>query len=192
MLLVHKQTLDLVRFFSPLDQFTIISYIPRHVRIFSVSFINSSLFVCLFTGLIIGLFIGLFIGSFIGLFIGFRVTYLGESQVRTGLFCRIVLRFNAVLDRAKALYTLCLLLLLYGFVVSTPHVSSDNATADIDWNLHDLEHFLAGLFEWSGTASTSRLRVEIFHSNRHLLVSIHAQLARARLTRAGKRAGKCL
>jgi hypothetical protein len=179
-LLVHKQTLDLVRFFSPLDQFTIISYIPRHVRIFSVSFINSSLFVCLFTGL------------FIGLFIGFRVTYLGESQVRTGLFCRIVLRFNAVLDRAKALYTLCLLLLLYGFVVSTPHVSSDNATADIDWNLHDLEHVLAGLFEWSGTASTSRLRVEIFHSNRHFLVSIHAQLARARLTRAGKRAGKCL
>jgi hypothetical protein len=112
---------------------------------------------CLSISLSISLSIGLAIGLAIGLclFIIFGETYLGKYKVLTGLFCRMVLRFNAVLDRDKTLYTLCFLLLLYGFVVSTAHPSGETATSDIEWSVHNPEHFLTGLFEWGGSATTS-------------------------------------
>ena len=43
--------LSMLFFFSPLEQFTIISLIPMHIGNFYFSFTNSSLFMCLSTGL---------------------------------------------------------------------------------------------------------------------------------------------
>ena len=46
-----KKTHHFMLFFSPLEQFTIISLIPMHIGNFYFSFTNSSLFMCLSTGL---------------------------------------------------------------------------------------------------------------------------------------------
>jgi F-type H+-transporting ATPase subunit a len=48
---VHVKKALTMFFFSPLEQFTIISLIPMHIGNFYVSFTNSSLFMCLSTGL---------------------------------------------------------------------------------------------------------------------------------------------
>jgi hypothetical protein len=62
----------------------------------------------------------------------------------------------------------------FRFVVSKTHTLGGTVTLDIDWKVHDLGHVLTGLFELNGTPSIGY--VDIFHPNRHMLVSINSQL----------------